>query len=364
MNLFLELFLPYKECDHCSPLPVLAMACHRKPGSRLRTILSAFAASSTIHGLRYVGEPRSPRGERLLWVLAILLGLLAAAVLSRDFLADYQTNQSVTTLGSSAKPVTEIDFPAITICSQGLNMDAVTRAIELDFQEWRKEQPNETPDFKEFLEAKFSMDPAEDYNLMDILNSLASPNVDATAGQNTARENLIACSEDNSLNPTTSNTLITTISNSATTPPSLTPFTEVVSRRKRQTSLSCYGTDALGICIGKGELSSTAPATAPDTITASGACSGYFSYYLPCTGYGNNCKDASFAMERQGKYFDRKLSKCHILSSVFNTLPNGNYWINLQCFTVENNYVTSKAKNDYVCVVLCSTGKTIKNQNR
>ena len=38
-------------------------------------------------------------------------------------------------------PVKEMDFPSITICRQGLNMDAVQKALVLDYQEWQK-QPN------------------------------------------------------------------------------------------------------------------------------------------------------------------------------------------------------------------------------
>ena len=34
--------------------------------------------------------------------------------------------------------MTEIEFPAVTICSQGLNMENVARAVERDFYHWHK----------------------------------------------------------------------------------------------------------------------------------------------------------------------------------------------------------------------------------
>ena len=34
-------------------------------------------------------------------------------------------------------PVKEMDFPSITICRQGLNMDAVQKALLLDYQTWK-----------------------------------------------------------------------------------------------------------------------------------------------------------------------------------------------------------------------------------
>ena len=36
-------------------------------------------------------------------------------------------------------PVTEMDFPSITICRQGLNMDAVQEALLLDYQTWKNQ---------------------------------------------------------------------------------------------------------------------------------------------------------------------------------------------------------------------------------
>ena len=39
-------------------------------------------------------------------------------------------------------PVSEMDFPAITICAQGLDMTAVQNAMKKDFQIWMKSQKN------------------------------------------------------------------------------------------------------------------------------------------------------------------------------------------------------------------------------
>ena len=48
----------------------------------------------------------------------------------------YRVSQLRTTL-----PVTELDFPSVTVCRQGLNMAAVKRALALDYQAWLS-QPN------------------------------------------------------------------------------------------------------------------------------------------------------------------------------------------------------------------------------
>ena len=36
-----------------------------------------------------------------------------------------------------AKPATDLDFPSVTICSSGLNMEAVRKALFNDFANWR-----------------------------------------------------------------------------------------------------------------------------------------------------------------------------------------------------------------------------------
>ena len=36
-------------------------------------------------------------------------------------------------------PVTDLDFPSVTLCRQGINMAAVMKALELDFQLWQDE---------------------------------------------------------------------------------------------------------------------------------------------------------------------------------------------------------------------------------
>ena len=43
--------------------------------------------------------------------------------------------------------MTEIEFPAVTICSQGLNMENVARAVERDFYDWHKRTQVSIPIF-------------------------------------------------------------------------------------------------------------------------------------------------------------------------------------------------------------------------
>ena len=60
--------------------------------------------------------------------------------LSMDAFFDWRQNMIITRFENSELPVTEIDFPAVTVCSQGLNMDNVAKAVERDFYEWHQER--------------------------------------------------------------------------------------------------------------------------------------------------------------------------------------------------------------------------------
>ena len=159
----------------------------------------SYAATSTIHGLSYISSKERPTVERICWTLALLTFLGLAVALSHQSVTDYGKNRVLTTISRTELPISELTFPTVTICSQGLNMDSVTRAVERDYQLWNKEQGG-GDNFQKFLQTKFSMDPDEDYNLLDVLGSLASQDVEATAGQNSARENMEACATEQKYN--------------------------------------------------------------------------------------------------------------------------------------------------------------------
>ena len=58
----------------------------------------------------------------------------------------------MTTLKNTAKPVTDLSFPAITICGSGLHMDRVGNKVAEKFVQWRTEK-NRDNVTKEALEA-------------------------------------------------------------------------------------------------------------------------------------------------------------------------------------------------------------------
>ena len=72
--------------------------------------------------------------------------------------------QVVTTLKNTAKPVTEVQFPAVTICASGFHMSNVEKKIQMNFQKWRnqtKRRSNDEAeiraDFEEYMRTTFQI---------------------------------------------------------------------------------------------------------------------------------------------------------------------------------------------------------------
>ena len=74
----------------------------------------------------------------------------------------------VTILKDTAKPITEVPFPALTICASGLHMNDVEKKVTKDFNEWRAENKrNKTTkkavnkDVEEFMLQRFQIEPSK-----------------------------------------------------------------------------------------------------------------------------------------------------------------------------------------------------------
>ena len=99
-----------------------------------------YSDHTTIHGINYVFASFLSFHDRLFWLFIFIAGLIFSVYLSLDAFLDWRKNMIVTRFENSELPVTEIEFPAVTICSQGLNMENVAQAVTRDFYEWHEAQ--------------------------------------------------------------------------------------------------------------------------------------------------------------------------------------------------------------------------------
>lgn len=76
-----------------------------------------FCRTSSLHGLRFVGQVSGHFLERMLFGIAFTLAILASAYLIEDLWSKYVKNPTMVTFTEKAIPIEQIPFPAVTICN-------------------------------------------------------------------------------------------------------------------------------------------------------------------------------------------------------------------------------------------------------
>ena len=95
-----------------------------------------------------------------------------------------------------AKPVTELSFPSVTICSAGLNMEAVKEALLDDFNIWLKEESktggSNKDRFDEYMADKYASKVGDIMGTIKGLNS-PPPSNREDSGNSAILDNLVSC---------------------------------------------------------------------------------------------------------------------------------------------------------------------------
>ena len=72
-----------------------------------------YASVSTAHGFSYIGDENYSGGDRILWVVIVLLALCFTVFQMATLYTDWQDNPVITTLDTVALPIEEIEFPLL-----------------------------------------------------------------------------------------------------------------------------------------------------------------------------------------------------------------------------------------------------------
>ena len=91
-----------------------------KPLKAANSTLHEFAESTTIHGIAYVFDRAIKGLDNTLWFLVVCFGAGVAVYMSLDAWNTWKDAPVLTSVSSTGLPLRKIEFPAITICSQGL----------------------------------------------------------------------------------------------------------------------------------------------------------------------------------------------------------------------------------------------------
>jgi len=96
--------------------------------------LADYSEYSTIQGLVYIFQRRQTWFGRIFWIIIVLVMLSLGICTSIDAYNAWQQSPILTTLTSTAYPIGSIEFPAFTICSQGMNNDVMKSATMKQFK--------------------------------------------------------------------------------------------------------------------------------------------------------------------------------------------------------------------------------------
>ena len=91
-----------------------------KPFKAIDSTVHEFASSTTIHGIAYIFDRALKVLDKVLWFLVVCFGAGVAIYMSLDAWNTWKDAPVLTSVSSTGLPLRKIDFPAITICSQGL----------------------------------------------------------------------------------------------------------------------------------------------------------------------------------------------------------------------------------------------------
>ena len=189
------------------------------PETSKRSVLHAtadeYAEGATVHGVGYIFDELLPTIDRVIWGFSVGFFFVLAVLFTTNAYTDWQDNMVITTLKNTAKDVTELVFPAVTVCSEGLNMDAVSKALARDFSEWSSEKESGSSealhsdlanpfirlkrqvggprDASSYMQEKFGISQDSEFSIFDVINAMSSSNVEKSTASDGVRKNQLAC---------------------------------------------------------------------------------------------------------------------------------------------------------------------------
>ena len=122
-----------------------------------------FGSLTSIHGVFYVFSRGIPWIDQLVWGFLLILSIALAGIMFQQSYSNWRENPVITSLAETSRSVKNMSYLAITICSEGLNMIAVDRVIQRNFEIWKQDNKRRKRDIKcgdekeQFLKEKFQI---------------------------------------------------------------------------------------------------------------------------------------------------------------------------------------------------------------
>jgi hypothetical protein len=96
-------------------------------------LIREFSEETSIHGVFYIFEKFQSGVGKLIWITVVTFMLFLGSYWSIQAYSEWVNNPVLTTVLTTAYPVKKVDFPAVTICGQGMNEDVFSSGIMKPF---------------------------------------------------------------------------------------------------------------------------------------------------------------------------------------------------------------------------------------
>uniref|UniRef100_A0A1B0D0V6 Uncharacterized protein n=1 Tax=Phlebotomus papatasi TaxID=29031 RepID=A0A1B0D0V6_PHLPP len=125
-------------------------------------LLMEYCRKSSVHGVTYWSDPHRPYWERFLWMILILVSLVMSGRMIRCSWEKWSGHALAFTLGSHAIHISEIPFPAFTVCSMARFRNDLVNYTEA-ITEYRTKgiMPSDLEDFDGVSQTCANSPPAE-----------------------------------------------------------------------------------------------------------------------------------------------------------------------------------------------------------
>ena len=91
--------------------------------------LGDYAAAATMHGIAYVFESNVHSISRVCWFIIVCTLMALGAIMIATLLNDWSKSPVLTTVDDTSLSISQIEYPAITICGQGSIENAIEKAF-------------------------------------------------------------------------------------------------------------------------------------------------------------------------------------------------------------------------------------------
>jgi len=113
---------------------------HNRMSKETYEIVKDYSEYSTIQGIIYIFQTNQTTFGKIFWTAVVAFMVLLGAYWSVKAYNSWQDNPVITTVGTTAFPVEDIEFPAVTICGQGNNEEVLSAGFLKMFSDHLKQQ--------------------------------------------------------------------------------------------------------------------------------------------------------------------------------------------------------------------------------